>query len=233
MKNTEVLDSNSSPFCTIFTYSLYPFLFFLPCHKIQPPLDWHSQYGPIFSFTLLGRTCVAISSPTYLRIMLQSKIKNVKKDVAFAYKPFLPILGSGIVTSEGKSWMRQRLNISSALRFDVLDDIPRITLKAVQYLCQKLDKAAEDGTVIELAEELRHLTLQVISATFFSLSAEESNTTFAQMYLPIVEEANKRVWHPERAFAFFLPFFWRHRRSCARLDEYVSKLINDRWELRK
>lgn len=196
-------------------------------------IGWHHQYGPIFSFTLLGRTCVAISSPTYLRVMLQSKIKHVKKDVAFTYKPFLPILGTGIVTSEGKRWMKQRLNISSALRFDVLDDIPRITLGAVQHLCHKLDRAAEANESVELGAELRHLTLQVISNAFFSLSAEESDTTFAQMYLPIVEEGNKRVWHPERAFCFFLPFFWSHRQNCAKLDKYVSQLIRDRWELRK
>jgi len=166
--------------------------------------------------------------------MLQSKIKNVKKDVAFAYKPFLPILGTGIVTSEGKSWMRQRLNVSTALRIDVLDDIPRITLEKVQYLCRTvLDPAVESGSTVELGEELRHLTLQVISNTFFSISSEESNTTFGQMFLPIVEESNKRVWHPERSFAFFLPFFWTYRRNCARLDNYVSALIQDRWELRQ
>ena len=194
---------------------------------------WHHQYGPIFSFTLLGRRCVAISSPTYLKIMLQSKIKNVKKDVIFAYKPFLPILGNGIVTSEGKSWIRQRLTTSAALRFDVLDDIPRITLKAVQHLCHTLDAAAETGDSVELGAELRHLTLQVISNTFFSLSAEESNDTFAKMYLPIVDEANKRVWHPERSFCFFLPFFWKHLYNCKRLDDYVSHLIRSRRELRK
>lgn len=65
--------------------------------------------------------------------------------------------------------MRQRLSVSSVLRIDVLDEIPRITLCAVQRLCAKLDAAAESGKTIEMAEELRHLTLQVISETFFSL----------------------------------------------------------------
>ena len=230
----DLITSKSKVFSNRLTFELFfRFLITLVTSKKILCADWHLQYGPVFSFTLLGRTCVAISSPTYLRIVLQSKIKNVKKDVEFSYKPFLPILGTGIVTSEGKSWMRQRLNISAALRFDVLEDIPRITLIAVQTLCEKLDKAAEDGSTVELAEELRHLTLQVISATFFSLDAEESNTTFAQMYLPIVDEANKRVWHPERSFAFFFPFFWRHRKNCSRLDNYVSQLIEDRWELRQ
>lgn len=68
---------------------------------------------------------------------------------------------------------------------------------------------------------------------FYFSQAEESDTTFAKMYLPIVDEGNKRVWHPERSYAFFLNFFWRHKLNCARLDEYVSSLIRARWTLRR
>lgn len=158
--------------------------------------------------------------------------KKIKKDIAFAYKSFMPILGTGIVTSDGKTWLQQRLRISHILRFDILDDVPNFTLVAVQNLYKKLDQAALDGSSVELGEELRHLTLQVISATFLSLSANETNLTFARTYLPIVEEANKRVWNPVRSFCFFMPSFWTHKRNCARLNDYVSSLIFKRWDLR-
>ena len=194
---------------------------------------WHRKYGPIYSFSLLGRTCVAIEDPAFLRDVLQSKIQNVKKDVHFSYKPFLPILGKGIVTSEGQSWMKQRLKISTTLKVDVLDIIPRITLDAVDRLMVKLDDCATKGTTIDIGEELRHLTLQVISGTFLSLDPKESDATFAVMYLPIVEEGNKRVWSPERSFMFFAPFFWKHRFSVRRLNKYVSSLITKRWSLRR
>eukprot|EP00594_Rhizosolenia_setigera_P017181 CAMPEP_0178960678 /NCGR_PEP_ID=MMETSP0789-20121207/13113_1 /TAXON_ID=3005 /ORGANISM="Rhizosolenia setigera, Strain CCMP 1694" /LENGTH=575 /DNA_ID=CAMNT_0020644085 /DNA_START=71 /DNA_END=1798 /DNA_ORIENTATION=+ len=215
-----------------------PFIGSVPDFISNVPWDlmqrWHSQYGPIYQFTLFGRNCVAIASPKLLKVVLQSKIQNVKKDVKFAYKPFLCILGKGIVTAEGKSWMKQRLKMSAALRIDVLDDIPRITLGAVQRLCRdKLDVCAKENKSIEIGEELRHLTLQVIAETFFSLDPKECNETFAEMYLPLVEEGNKRVWHPERSFGFFLPFFWQHLAAERRLNNYVSKLIRDRILLRK
>eukprot|EP00557_Chaetoceros_sp_GSL56_P007541 CAMPEP_0176497884 /NCGR_PEP_ID=MMETSP0200_2-20121128/11991_1 /TAXON_ID=947934 /ORGANISM="Chaetoceros sp., Strain GSL56" /LENGTH=577 /DNA_ID=CAMNT_0017895985 /DNA_START=52 /DNA_END=1781 /DNA_ORIENTATION=+ len=195
--------------------------------------SWHRTYGPIYAFKLLGKTCISIEQPEYLKEMLQSKIQNVKKDSNFSYKPFLPILGTGIVTSEGKSWMDQRRKISTALKVDVLELIPGATLGAVQRLMIKMDKCIETQTTLDIAEELRHLTLQVISECFLSLEAQESDTTFATMYLPIVEEGNKRVWSPERSFMFFMPFFWRHIFGIKRLNRYVSKLIVDRWNLRK
>ncbi len=142
---------------------------------------WHDEYGPIYQYTLLGRNCIALAHPAHLRSVLQSKIKSVKKDVGFAYKPFMPILGSGIVTSEGKSWMRQRLSISSVLRINVLEDIPRITLYAVQRLFRILDEHSENGKEVDLSELLRHLTLQVISETFFSLPVSTFCMSFHKM----------------------------------------------------
>lgn len=195
--------------------------------------SWHRTYGSIYSFKLLGKTCISIENPQYLKEILQSKIQNVKKDSNFSYKPFLPILGKGIVTSEGKSWMDQRRKISTALKVDVLELIPGATLGAVQRLMKKMDKCEEMQQTLDIAEELRHLTLQVISECFLSLEAEESDSTFATMYLPIVEEGNKRVWSPERSYMFFMPFFWRHLYGIRRLNCYVSKLIVDRWNLRK
>jgi cytochrome P450 len=195
--------------------------------------SWHRKYGPIYAFRLLGKTCVSTEKPEFLKELLQSQIQNIKKDSKFSYKPFLPILGTGIVTSEGKSWMNQRRKISALLKVHVLDLIPDATLGAIQRIMEKMDKCASTGEKIDISEELRHLTLQVISECFLSLEAAESDTTFATMYLPIVEEANKRVWSPERSYMFFMPFFWRHIFGIRRLNNYVSKLIQDRWNKRK
>jgi cytochrome P450 len=193
-------------------------------------LRWHKQCGAIFCFPLMGRTVVSIASPSFLKLVLQSKIRNVKKDVGFSYQPFLVILGNGIVTSEGHAWMTQRLKMSTALRKDVLDMIPHVTLQAVQRLCVHLDAAAASNTAVDLSEALRHLTLQVISKAFLSLTADESDATFATMYLPIVDECNTRVWHPWRSACVLMPFWWMHQYHVYRLDSYVARLIQQRWK---
>jgi cytochrome P450 len=194
--------------------------------------DWHAQYGPIVCFPLLGSNMYSVASPLLLRAVLQSKIASVKKDVQNVMKTFLVILGTGIVTSEDDAWMKQRLKMSQPLRNDVLEMIPRQTLVAVQRLMAEWDDAARRGESVAVGSSLRHLTLQVISGTFLSLSAEESDSTFAKMYLPIVDESNARVWHPYRSYLFVLPAFWRQIYNVHRLNAYVSKLIRDRRQLR-
>jgi cytochrome P450 len=195
--------------------------------------DWHYTYGPIVCFTLLGKTMFSIGSPNLLKQVLQSKIAAVKKDVANTMKDFLVILGTGIVTSESESWMKQRLKMSHPLRRDVLEIIPRQTLTAVQQLMLSWDEATASGGTVPLGASLRHLTLQVISGSFLSLTAQESDSTFAKLYLPIVDESNTRVWHPYRSYFFFLPFWWRYLYNVRCLNVYVSGLIRSRWRIRR
>jgi cytochrome P450 len=195
--------------------------------------NFHHRYGPIVCFPLLGKNMFSIASPELLKIVLQSKIQAVKKDVQNTMQPFLVILGTGIVTSEDQSWMHQRVKMSQPLRRDVLEMIPAQTLTAVQKLMIDFDQAAKTGQKVPLGASLRHLTLQVISGTFLSLSAQESDETFAKLYLPIVDESNTRVWHPYRAYMPFMPFWWKYLWNVRRLNTYVSSLIRQRWTLRR
>lgn len=84
-----------------------------------------------------------------------------------------------------------------------------------------------------MGENFRHLTLQVIAEALLSISPEESDSTFAKMYLPIVTEGNLRTWYPYRAYLPFLPSFWKHRQNVKTLNDYISSIIEKRWTLRQ
>jgi len=193
---------------------------------------WAQEFGHRFTFHLFGSDAFVVSDPDILKVILQTKVHIFRKDLEWVYRPFLVILGNGLVTAHGESWRRQRTLLSSALRIDILDDIPAMAVRAVQRLCVKLDKCCADGTTIEMAEEFRHLTLQVIAEAILSLSPEESDETFAHMYLPIVEEGNLRTWHPERMY-LPTPAYFKHQADVKKLNDYVVGLITKRWDLRR
>ena len=146
---------------------------------------WAVEYGTFYKLHLFGSDAYVVSDPELLKIVLQTKLSVFKKDVAWTYKPFMVLLGNGLVTAEGSSWRKQRNLLSSHLRLDILDQIPSITIRAVERLKIKLDKLKGSGSTIEMAEEFRHLTLQVIAEAILSLPPGESDHTFAHMYLPI------------------------------------------------
>jgi cytochrome P450 len=199
------------------------------------------KYQPIICFPLLGTTYFSVASPSLCKAILQSHVAHVHKDVQVTMKPFLSILGTGLVSSEGSHWLQQRMHVSQALRQDILECIPWHTLNAIQRLCHAtLDPAAASSTgtttatdAVPLGSLLRHLTLQVISGAFLSLTADESDAHFAVLYLPIVDEANRRVWHPYRTYCVWTLAFWRYHCNVYRLNAYVSRLIRQRWTLRR
>lgn len=194
--------------------------------------EWSRTYGQIVTFHLFGSNALLVSDPELLRVILQTKVHIFRKDVDWVYKPFLVILGNGIVTAHGENWRRQRTLLSSALRIDILQYIPTMAVNAVKRFSKKLNECCRTGEPIEMAEEFRTLTLQVIAEAILSLDPKESDSTFAKMYLPIVEEGNLRTWHPERMYLPFLPSYHLHNQNVRRLNDYVVSLIKKRWTLK-
>ena len=65
--------------------------------------------------------------------------------------------------------------------------------------CVKLERVRGTGTAVEISEEFRHLTLQVIGESILSLSPEESDRVFPHLYLPIMARRPRRALRATRA----------------------------------
>lgn len=89
-------------------------------------VQWMHQYGPMYRFKLFGENCVVAADPALLREILQSQMRCFQKDLHFTYKPFMVLLGSGLVTSEGHLWAKQRTMVSPVFRIEILEIIPHI-----------------------------------------------------------------------------------------------------------
>lgn len=98
-----------------------------------------------------------------MKTVFQTRFKDWHKDVGLSFHPFLCILGSGLVTSEGELWQKQRKLMTPAFKGDILQEVIEIGLRAVSRLMKKLDELKEADTV-EIEEEFRLLTLQVLSS---------------------------------------------------------------------
>lgn len=191
--------------------------------------NWAADNGTICKFMILGQRVVYTNDPKFIKRILLTNQRNYNKDVAMSYKHFMCLLGKGLVTSEGEHWRRGRILLSHALRIDILDEVPEIALSAVKRLLTKM----ENNAVVDLNEEYRHLTLQVISEAALSFTHEESDAIFPALYLPIVHECNKRTFYPYRVFMPWLQGF-RERRDCLKkLNGVLCETIRTRWAKRQ
>ena len=197
----------------------------------------HSK-GPVARVRIGLQHLLIVCEPKLLKQVMNTGTtdaarRHYEKDRDFSYKPFMGILGRGLVTSEGQHWRRQRNLVMKAFRVDILDEIVGVGARAAGALCAKLDAGyTSTGTHIGLSEEFRHLTLRVIVSALLDLDHAESDRVFPVLYLPIMEEANARtvqVWRP------FLPtydnFMFNYRNY--KLNAYVKDIISRRWAERR
>ena len=195
-----------------------------------------TEAAPLVQMVIGHRRMVVVGSAEGAREIFQTKVRAFAKDLDFSFKPFLPILGTGLVTASGPLWQSQRLLIAPALRVDVLEVVPGIAVRAAERLCVKLrgvlEKAAardaQLAPVVDMEDEFRLLTLQVIGEAVLSLPPDECDAVFPELYLPVMEEANLRALRPWRALVPG-PGGAAYKRGIARLDAYITSLLRARW----
>lgn len=192
---------------------------------------WEHMYRWVTShalvkFRVLHRTGIIVGDPRGLKRIFQTGYKRYDKDLDFSYGPFLPILGTGLVTANGKHWQKQRLLMAPALRIDMLDAILPIAFRAVQRLGDKLEDVRGTKEAIDIEEEFRLLTLQVIGEAILSLGPEACDAVFPSLYLPVMEESNRRVLQPWR---YLYPLtVWNYNQRVKQLDTFIKGVIRER-----
>lgn len=185
----------------------------------------------LVKFRVLHRTGIIVGDPKGLKRIFQTGYKLYDKDLDFSYGPFLPILGTGLVTANGKHWQKQRLLMAPALRIDMLDDILPIAKRAVDRLAEKLQAIRGKEISVDIEEEFRLLTLQVIGEAILSLGPEECDDVFPSLYLPVMEESNKRVLAPWR-YLYPLESF-KYNSRVHQLNTFIKSIIRKRRAERK
>eukprot|EP00878_Enallax_costatus_P012765 GHUV01013329.1.p1 GENE.GHUV01013329.1~~GHUV01013329.1.p1 ORF type:complete len:475 (+),score=94.39 GHUV01013329.1:334-1758(+) len=195
--------------------------------------DWSkSANRELVRFRVLGTNGVIVNDPILLKRIFQTRFKVYGKDLTLSYHPFMPILGTGLVTADGDLWQKQRLLMGPALRVDILDDIVDIAQRGATRLADKLEQYKGTGQIVHLEEEFRLLTLQIIGEAILSLPPEECDRVFPQLYLPVMEEGNQRVLRPYRKY-LPTPAWFTFKHKMSQLNSYLINLIRSRWQARQ
>ena len=141
----------------------------------------------IIKVRALNTYLVIVGSPQGIKQIFQTKQRDYGKDVRLSYQHFLNILGagptSGLVTAEGEHWRRQRTLMGQTLRTDILDTVIGIGKRAADRLSQKLEGHRASAKVIDMEEEFRLLTLQVIGEAMLSLPPDECDQVCKHLVL--------------------------------------------------
>ncbi len=184
-------------------------------------------YGDVVSYTTGGQRVYLINRPELARRVLRDNAANYTKDGTPDLVMLRPLLGNGLLTSEGDDWARQRHLCAPAFRRSQAETFNTVITSAARDLLARWRPAIAAGTPVRVDHDLTALTLQVVITAMFGTElaslgeqfgrAVDAVNSFIGRYVPGEDSG------PDMALAAA-----RYARACAFLDQIIRTIIGAR-----
>ena len=143
---------------------------------IEQQLDFfircRERYGDIVRLRFGYRTIWLVSHPDLIEQVLVTDAKHYIKH--FGARLYRPVLGNGLVLSEGDFWLRQRKLAQPAFLKSKLHQYAEPMIRFTEQLLARW----QENTVVEVHEEMVNLTGQIAASTLFGVEAPEDRLAF-------------------------------------------------------
>jgi cytochrome P450 len=183
-------------------------------------LETAREYGPLASFRIGPKRVFLASGHNLIEQVLVTDAKHYIKH--FGARAFKPVLGNGLVTSEGAFWHRQRKLVQPAfVKARVQSYVP-----AMVELTNQMLNAWTSGKRVQIDFEFEALTSKIALKTLFDLDDHGDRARFDGVLKLAFDLMNARLrriiklplWVPT-------PANLRLQRAIAELDRTVQGFI--------
>ncbi|KAK8499378.1 hypothetical protein V6N13_010588 [Hibiscus sabdariffa] len=150
-----------------------------------PYLDhWRKQYGQIYTYSTGLRQHLYVSDLEILKEMNQLNTLQLGKD-SYMAKALQPMLGNGIIRSNGQSWAHQRKIIAPQFFMDKVKGMVGLMVESTVPLLKKWEAIidAKGGLVTEINVDgdLRSISADVIARACFGSSYVKGKQIFSKL----------------------------------------------------
>jgi cytochrome P450 len=182
------------------------------------------EFGDVVTFPVLGRDRVLLNRPEYIQQLLLLQHGKLHKS-ALTKMAVQPLLGEGLLISEGDFWRQQRRLAQPAFHKSRVNDYEPTMVRCA--LAQA--RTWRDGETRNMAEEMMQLTLEVAVQTLFGTTLAGESERIGRSMTFLMRHYLSRARSPWR-----IPEAWPTRankiarRDRAYLDSLVYRIIEER-----
>lgn len=178
------------------------------------------DHGDVAAFRLGTRRCALVSHPDLIEQVLVTDHHHYGKH--FAAQFLRPVLGNGLVLSEGETWLRQRRLVQPTfLRQRIEAYGPVMTAQT-----QRLLASFKDGQARDLHADMMHLTLGIVSRAILGVETDEIADDVSACLDVLMKDYGRRFERPFRLPRWVpTPANRRATRARRRLDAIIHGFI--------
>lgn len=186
-------------------------------------VDGMREQGDVVGYDCGAFELLLVNDADAVQHVLQKNHRNYRK--SRNYRPLRLVLGDGLLTSEGKAWLRHRKLAQPAFHHRALhrfaEEMVRLTVDHVGRW--------RDGTTLDLHREMMQLTLRIVGATLFSADLLDDAEDIGRALDVVLPYAWRRTENPVQLPPWIpTPENLRFRRARHRLDRLVVDLVQRR-----
>lgn len=127
------------------------------------------EYGDVVAFRLGPKRLILVSEPSLIEEVLVTRNKSFRKH--FATRLLKPVLGRGLLLSEGSQWLRQRRLVQPAFSRRFSDEF----VKIVKLHTRRLADAWRNHKRRELYRDMTQLTVRIAAHAFLGISEAQDS----------------------------------------------------------
>jgi len=182
------------------------------------------DYGDMVSLPIVGRRRILLNRPDLIEQVLVIQQHKFRKS-ALAQAIMRPLLGNGLLNSEGEFWKRQRRLAQPAFqKIRINEYAPTMVEQALAHT-----SAWRDGETRDIATEMSRLTCTIAVKSLFGLDLGKESERVSEMLPGLMRYTVTRARSPLHLPASLpTPANRRAKAAYAYVDALIYRLIEER-----
>src|SRR5260221_4968671 len=190
--------------------------------------EMRERYGEVVSVPTLVVSFTLIFHPDGVRHVLQENHHNYNKDVP-DYHMLSLVLGKGLLTNDGGSWLKQRRLIQPAFHRERVAALGTLMTETTLTWTQRWETSNFVATnkLLDLTQEMSGLTLSIVGKALFGTDLSRETERVGQALTTVNQRLSEAFYLP---WILSLPTPQRHHLYAARSALYtiVEETIRER-----
>ena len=186
-----------------------------------------AEMGDLVALRVPGRRLYLLNHPKFIEHVLQDN------HVGYAKSPLVarlkPLLGEGLLTSEGDLWERQRRLMQPAFQRRRVLDCADIMMQATAEMLRRWLPASETGARLDIADEMSRVAIEVFARSMFGASIDDKVVVIRRAMETLHLCLHQRIWALVNLPLWVpTPANLRFRRAMRPLDQIIRNVIQER-----
>lgn len=174
------------------------------------------EYGDVVRLPFTpNRSIYIFSHPDHVQHVLQDNHRNYEKAVTYDF--LRPVVGDGLLTSEGDRWLQQRRLVAPMFHRERIQSFASIVTHATRTMLNEWARRAERGETIDVSAEMNRLTLSIAGQVLFNRDIGRESDRIGEALKLIFRDVNHRITSP-----FAIP-----RRVPTPYNQRVEEAVDD------